>query len=137
MVAVLLLTACAGSGGKPSEPGWVTKAAYSPKIDPTKFVAVIDTPYFPLKPGTEFHYKGQADRNPPTDDMTVTSDAKVILGVTCVVVSDIVSEEGKPIEKTDDWYAQDVDGNVWYMGEDAFDLENGKFVKASDSWESG
>jgi hypothetical protein len=41
------------------------------------------------------------------------------------------------VERTFDWYAQDEDGNVWYMGEDSFELKGGRFVKASDSWESG
>src|SRR4051794_36507719 len=113
IVAVVLLAACGGSSSKPSEPSWVTKAAYAPKIDPAHFVAGVDNPYFPLKPGTTFHYKGQADGTPQTDDMKVTPQTTVIMGVTCVVVSDVVSEGGTPIEKTNDWYAQDVDGNVW------------------------
>jgi hypothetical protein len=41
------------------------------------------------------------------------------------------------VERTFDWYAQDKDGNVWYMGEDSFELKGGRFVKASDSWKSG
>jgi hypothetical protein len=52
-------------------------------------------------------------------------------------VRDTVSEHGRPIERTDDWYAQDKQGNVWYMGEDSFERRNGRFVKASDSWRSG
>jgi hypothetical protein len=52
-------------------------------------------------------------------------------------VRDTVSVRGHPVERTFDWYAQDKQGNVWYMGEDAFELKNGHFVKASDSWESG
>jgi hypothetical protein len=36
-----------------------------------------------------------------------------------------------------DWYAQDTEGNVWYMGEDTRELQHGKFVKADDSWEAG
>ena len=35
----------------------------------------------------------------------------------CVVVSDRVEEDDVPIEETDDWYAQDLDGNGWYCGE--------------------
>src|SRR5207244_4411032 len=60
-----------------------------------------------------------------------------ILGVTCTVVRDTVSEHGKPVERTLDWYAQDRQGNVWYMGEDAFEKQHGHFAKASDSWQSG
>ena len=43
----------------------------------------------------------------------------------------------KPIERTCDWYAQDKEGNVWYMGEDSLEKKHGRFVRASDSWESG
>src|SRR5436190_2379256 len=112
---------------------------YSPKIDPSNFVSTIDNRYFPLIPGTGFHYTGVAENGkaPRKDDMIVTHQTKQILGVTCTVVADTVSAHGKPIEKTDDWYAQDKAGNVWYMGEDSFELKHGKFAKAPDSWEGG
>jgi len=112
---------------------------YSPKIDPSNFVATIDNRYFPLKPGTGFHYEGVAEngKTPQTDDMYVTHQTKQILGVTSTVVRDIVSSHGRPIERTFDWYAQDKGGNVWYMGEDTRELDHGRFVKQSDSWEGG
>jgi hypothetical protein len=112
---------------------------YSPTIDPANFVATIDNRYFPLLPGTGFHYRGVAEngKTPQTDDMVVTHKTKKILGVTCTVVRDTVSSRGKPIEHTFDWYAQDREGNVWYMGEDTRELEHGKFVKADDSWQGG
>ncbi len=110
---------------------------YSPSIDPANFVATIDNPYWPLKPGTAFHYEGVRGTTPQKDDEVVTHQTKQILGVTCIVVRDTVSEHGAPIERTFDWYAQDRQGNVWYMGEDSFELRHGRFVKASDSWESG
>jgi hypothetical protein len=112
---------------------------YSPKIDPSNFGTTIDNPYFPLKPGTTFLYKGVAEngKTPQTDEMFVTHQTKVILGVTSVVVRDTVSSHGKPIERTFDWYAQDKYGNVWYMGEDTREVRNGHFVKMGDSWEAG
>jgi hypothetical protein len=113
--------------------------AYAPKIDPSNFVSTIDNRYFPLIPGTGFHYKGVAENGttPQTDDMVVTSKTKSILGVPCTVVRDTVSSRGEPIEHTFDWYAQDKAGNVWYMGEDTRELRHGTFVKADDSWEGG
>jgi hypothetical protein len=113
--------------------------AYSPRIDPANFVATIDNPYFSLKPGTAFHYRGVAEdgKTPQTDDMVVTHRTKTILGVRCTVVRDVVSSRGTPVEKTFDWYAQDKNGNVWYMGEDTRELHHGKFVKATDSWQAG
>lgn len=102
-------------------------------------MTAIDNRYFPLKPGTTFLYKGVAENGttPQTDEMVVTNQTKVILGVTSVVVRDTVSSRGKPIERTFDWYAQDKFGNVWYMGEDSREVENGRFVRTSDSWEAG
>jgi hypothetical protein len=110
---------------------------YLPKIDAADFVAAVDNRYFPLKPGTAYHFKGVRGRTAQTDDAVVTHQTKQILGVRCTVVRDTVSEHGKPVERTFDWYAQDKQGNVWYMGEDAFELQHGRFAKASDSWKSG
>jgi hypothetical protein len=118
-------------------PGWTLHGKYSPMIDPGNFVRGIDNRYFPLKPGTGFHYRGFRGTAAQTDDMIVTHEVKHILGVKCTVVRDTVSEGGKPIERTFDWYAQDKQGNVWYMGEDALELKNGRFVRAPDSWEAG
>jgi hypothetical protein len=123
---------------KPAEPSWALHGAYAPTIDATKFVDVIDNRFFPLIPGTAFHFKGTADGVAQTDDMVVTRQVKVVQGVHCTVVEDTVSEHGREIERTADWYAQDADGNVWYMGEDSFERDDrGKFVRADDSWESG
>jgi hypothetical protein len=112
---------------------------YAPKIDPKDFVARVDNRYFPLIPGTRFHYEGVAEdgRTPQTDVMTVTHRTKRILGIRCTVVRDTVSSRGRAIERTFDWYAQDKHGNVWYMGEDARELKNGTFVRAADSWQAG
>jgi hypothetical protein len=106
-------------------------------IDPANFVAEITNPYFPLKPGTEFIYEGTSEDSKLRDEVTVTSDTKEILGVTCVVVHDVVFEDGEMVEATDDWYAQDKDGNVWYLGEDSKTYENGEVKSTEGSWEAG
>jgi hypothetical protein len=113
--------------------------AYSPSIQPADFVAGVDNPYLPFKLGTGLHYRGVAENGttPQTDDEVVTNQTKTILGVKCTVVRDSVFERGNPVERTFDWYAQDKYGNVWYFGEDARDYENGRFVKAPDSWQAG
>ena len=138
-LALLALPAAvsAHASSKPQPPRWVVHGSYSPKIDAANFVPTIDNRWFPLEPGTAFHYKGYADKTPQIDDMVVTHKTKKILGVTCTVVRDTVSEHGKPVERTFDWYAQDKQGNVWYMGENALELKNGRLVRASDSWQAG
>src|SRR5919197_5094892 len=110
---------------------------YHPRIDPANFVARIDNRYLPYKPGTSFHFEGVRGATPQTDDEVVLHRTKRILGITCTVVRDTVSEHGRAVERTDDWFAQDRQGNVWYMGEDSFERHHGRFVKADDSWKSG
>ncbi|MGA1826502.1 MAG: hypothetical protein ACMUIP_17755 [bacterium] len=41
--------------------------------------------------------------------------------MSCVVVCDLAEEDGIVIEDTEDWYAQDIQGNVWYFGEISLD----------------
>ncbi len=111
---------------------------YAPRIDPSNFVSTVDNPYWPLKPGTTFHYEGVRGTTPQTDNETVTHQTKNIVGIPSTVVRDVVSEHGKPVERTLDYYAQDKQGNVWYMGEDSFETnQQGKMARASDSWLAG
>ena len=137
LFAVLIGGVGSSAAAPTAAPGWVLRGSYSPTIDPANFVGTVDNRYFPLKPGTAFHYEGVRGSTPQTDDMVVTAQTKRVLGVRCTVVRDTVSEHGKPIERTFDWYAQDRQGNVWYMGEEALELQNGRFVRASDSWQGG
>jgi hypothetical protein len=144
---VLGATGCGSGGGTSGGPTTATSPSaaglapihgkYAPKIDPANFVAVVDNPYFPLKPETAFHFEGVLGKTPQVDDAVVTARKVEILGVKCTAVRDTVSEHGRPIERTFDFYAQDKQGNVWYMGEDSFELKNGTFAKASDSWRGG
>jgi hypothetical protein len=139
--AVVLAVVASGCGSSDSSKSASDLAPisgkYAPAINPSNFVKVVDNPYWPLKPGTAFHYVGTRGKTPQTDDAVVTHQTKTILGITCTVVRDTVSEHGRPVERTFDYYAQDKDGNVWYLGEDSFELQNGHFAKASDSWLSG
>jgi hypothetical protein len=137
VVGAALAAVASSHGAAISPPRWALHGPYSPTIDPASFVAGVDKRYFPLRPGTIFHYRGYSGDTAQMDDMLVTHRTKQQLGITCTVVRDTVSEHGKPVERTFDWYAQDKQGNVWYMGEDSLELKNGRFVRASDSWQSG
>src|SRR5262245_12500657 len=74
--------------------------SYSPVLDPSHFVAVIDNPYFPLPVGRTFVYTGIKDGQTQTDTVTVTDQKKVILGITATVVSDVATHDGALLEKT-------------------------------------
>jgi hypothetical protein len=124
---VALLPACGEEDDCRPDP------AYDPVIDPARFVAVVDNPLFPLTPGTLTTFAGGDE----TIEVRVTHDTRLILGVTCTVVRDTVTEGGTLIEDTYDWFAQDAEGNVWYMGEDTVEYEAGQPVSTAGSWEAG
>jgi hypothetical protein len=115
------------------------EAPYDPVIDPSRFLSPAATaadpnPYFPLVPGTKWVYEGPGE----TITVTITDDTREILGVTAIVVRDIVAdEEGTVVEDTLDWYAQDVDGNVWYLGEISQSFEDGELSDIEGTWKSG
>ncbi len=109
-------------------------------LNPADFTTRIDNPYWPLKPGSRWVY-----REVHTEDLTVekvvvtvtNKTKKIANGVTARVVRDVVSEKGVPTEVTDDWYAQDSAGNIWYMGEATTEYVNGKPKTTAGSFEAG
>ncbi len=116
------------------------EAPYDPQIDPAMFVdpadigrSVAPNPYFPLVRGRTWVLKGGTE----TITDTVTDEIKVILGVSCATILDVVEDDGEVIEVTSDWYAQDIYGNVWYFGEISQEFEDGELVSIDGSWKSG
>jgi hypothetical protein len=128
---LVLMTACTSNSSSSSSQK--EHKAYTPHIDPAHFTTKIDNEYFPMKPGTTFLYEGKGER----DEMSVTHQTKKVMGVECIVVDDRAWEDGKLIEKTYDWFAQDKEGTVWYFGEDTREYENGKVTSTKGSWEAG
>src|SRR5687767_7293327 len=92
-----------------------------------------------MEPGTRWTYREIDEEGKElVVVVTVSSETKKLAnGVTARVVRDTVTEDGELIEDTIDWYAQDADGNVWYMGEDTAEFEDGKVKTREGSWEAG
>jgi hypothetical protein len=108
------------------------------ELDPADFVPQIDNPYWPMAPGSRWVYREtDGEGGEQRVEVAVTDLAKSILGIKATVVHDVVSEDGQLVEDTFDWYAQDKWGNVWYMGEDTKEYEEGKVVSTEGSWEAG
>jgi hypothetical protein len=105
---------------------------------PVELRSKVDNPYYPLKPGTTLVYRGVRDGQTQVDRVRVTKRTKKILGVACVVVRDVARHDGQLLEQTWDWFAQDVDGNVWYFGEDTTAYDSQGHVESTEgSWEAG
>jgi hypothetical protein len=108
-------------------------------LDPADFTTNIDNPFWPMRPGSRWVYR-ETDPEGTRQRVVVTvtnRTKKIANGITARVVRDVVTEGGKPVEVTDDWYAQDRAGNVWYLGEATTEYENGKPTTTAGSFEAG
>jgi hypothetical protein len=110
----------------PASPRSACGTTYAPVLDRANFVRVIDNRYFPLPVGRRLVYRGIKDGQTQIDRVTVTARKKVILGITATVVKDVATHGTTVLEKTFDYYAQDKQGNVWYLGEDTTAFEDGQ-----------
>lgn len=105
---------------------------------PDSFVSRVDNPWFPLVPGTVSVYRGAKDGKAARDVFTVGRETKVIEGVRATVIDDRLYLRGRLAERTTDWYAQDEEGNVWYLGEKTATLDAAGKVESTDgSWQAG
>jgi hypothetical protein len=105
---------------------------------PAHFVRHVDNPWFPLRPGETLIYDGELDGKAARDVFAVTRQTRRIRGVLCTAVRDHVFIQGKLVERTIDWYAQDDRGNVWYFGEQTATLDaQGKVTSREGSWLAG
>ncbi len=110
---------------------------YDPEIDPSNFTDEIDNPYFPLEPGTTFVYEGEDGDTTINVEISVTNQTKEVMGVNTTVVRETEWEDGELVEDTYDWFAQDMEGNVWYFGEETQEYEDGEAISTAGSWEAG
>ena len=133
-----------GGGGGSTEAGAGAKPAidvgdgghYKPAINPADFTTTIDNPYMPFAPGSVWEYVGKADGTTEHNRVEVTDKHRTVMGIPVVVVRDTVRVKGEITEDTYDWYAQDKEGNVWYLGEDTKEYDGDK-VSTKGSWEAG
>ena len=122
-----------------SDPSALPTGGLQVELDPADFRSTSDHPYFPIEPGQRWTYREvDADGTVVQVVVTVSSETKLLAnGVEAAIVRDTVTEDGIPIEDTKDWFAQDSDGNVWYLGEDTAEFEDGKLSSREGSFEAG
>ena len=141
---LLPLTACGesaptSSSGTPSSPAALPQGNEAVELDPSEFTPTSDHPYFPLEPGRQWTFREVDESGSErTVVVTVSTETRTIAnGVEAGVVRDTVTEDGMLVEDTLDWYAQDADGNVWYLGEDTAEFEDGELTTRAGSFEAG
>jgi hypothetical protein len=144
LIPILLLAAVGAACGEDSKSSKETPASTLPQgseqveLDPADFTTTIDNPYWPMAPGSRWVYREiDVEGGRKRVEVTVTKETKTIMGIEARVVHDVVTEDGDVVEDTFDWYAQDADGNLWYLGEDTKEYENGKVKSTEGSWQAG
>lgn len=138
-IAVPLALLAAGAGTSAEANRGLPEGSEPVTLDPAEFTANVTNPYFPLRPGSRWVYR-ETDKEGARQKVvvTATSETKLIAnGVTARVVRDVVTEDGKFVEVTDDWYAQHAVGTVWYLGEATTEYVNGKPTTTAGSFEAG
>ncbi|HXF98359.1 MAG TPA: hypothetical protein VNJ46_07075 [Gaiellaceae bacterium] len=135
---VLTVTALVGAGCARGDGEAFPWGSEHVTLDPRELGPQIDNPYWPMRPGARWTYREvDADGSVRRVVVTVTGRTRTILGVEARVVHDVVSEAGELVEDTYDWYAQDEEGNIWYLGEDTKEFQGGRVVSTAGSWEAG
>jgi hypothetical protein len=135
-IAALALAACGGES-KSSSSSSLPQGTKPVKLDPADFTTNIDNLYWPMRPGSHWVYREVENGEAQRVDVTVTNRTRPLGGIEARIVHDRVSQSGETLEDTYDWYAQDSAGNLWYLGEDTAEYENGKLKTKEGSWAYG
>jgi hypothetical protein len=140
LIVVLFLIVSLSACGSKSTP---EDTAEFKHFDPGNFdnPTDINNAWMPMQPGTKWVYEGTAvdeegNKFDRRIEFTATDLTKEIAGVRTVVAWIVDYNNDEVIEKEIAFYAQDNEGNVWYLGEHPEEYEDGKFIDAP-TWIAG
>jgi len=126
-MVLILVSACTAT----------TNEVYDPQINPSDFITGVNNEYFTLIPGKTLIYEAKTDEGTERVEVTTLNDTRMVMGIECMIVWDRVFLNDELVEDTMDWFTQDMDGNVWYFGEDSKEIRDGEVISHAGSWESG
>src|SRR5689334_23052951 len=112
VLSALALTGCGADSERIETSGVDELEIPTPSADPDDFVGYVDNPYFPLPDDGEWVYD---NRGGGTTTVTVEPSNLVVGGLRVTWVQ-TVTEGDIETSTTVDYYAQDEDGNVWWVG---------------------
>jgi hypothetical protein len=139
LAVVAAALAATSASGAPATASRLPHGGEPVNLDPADFTTKIDNKFWPMRPGSRWVYRDTDSEGAKARDVvTVTHRTKLIAnGITARVVHDVVREDGELAEVTDDYYAQDRAGNIWYLGEATTTYANGKPKSTEGSFEAG
>lgn len=135
---LVMISSCGGRDASVTAPD-LPQGSEPVDLDPADFTTVIDNRFWPMEPGTRWTYREVSDDGAEVEVVVIatTLSREIANGITARVMRDTVTGDGVIIEDTFDWYAQDGAGNVWYLGEETAEFEDGEIVSRSGSFEAG
>ena len=113
------------------------KNDYEPVVGPSDLSPDVTNPWLPMPVGATWTTDAMTDEGLEHTVVTVQAETRPTFGTEALVVRDTVSLDGVLIEDTNDWFAQDGDGNVWYLGEETAEYVDGVRGSTAGSWEAG
>jgi hypothetical protein len=137
-MSALLLASCRGDSkterGQKGEDLGVEAARLSP---------VVDNPFIAFSTVRRAIFEGE-EIDPETGDpiqvrveSVVRATTTEIAGIEVTIVDVSDFEDGELVEKTQDFYAQHESGDVYYVGEEVDDIEDGEVVGHEGQWQAG
>lgn len=99
---------------------------------------LLNNKYISYQIGRKYVFEGETSDGLERNEIQRIDAIKVVIGINVAVIRDIVWVDGILEEDTRDWFAQDDDGNVWYMGEDVDNYNPDGSIRDHDgAWEAG
>jgi len=133
------LAACGSEPDQSSTTTALPQGSEAVELDPADFTTSIDNPFWPMAPGDRWAYRESNPGEPVQRVVVEVTDRTRTMpnGVEARIVTDVVAARGEPVEVTHDFYAQDQDGNVWYLGERTAEYRHGEVATRAGSFEAG
>ena len=126
LLAVTVLVTCDDSIGPPPAPPL-----------PTSLQSTVNNPFFPLPLGRTKIFHRQTPGGLEVDSVTVFFLQKTVNGFATTEVHDRRYVAGSLTEDTFEWFAQDGDRNVWYLGKETTQYHQGVPVSTAGTWQWG
>jgi hypothetical protein len=126
-----------GFGGASTSAPFAAPVTVPPSGPGARYRAWVDHPLFPLKKVRTMIYEGREGDDRIRVESRVRGKRARIAGVLATAVDVEDRENGKLVERSTDYYAQDHDGNVWYLGERVDEITDGKVTGHDGQWIAG
>jgi len=139
LAALLAASACGDDSSSPSNPAaFDPEVPYEPAVTTGAISVDVTNDLLPMPVGATWTYQAVSGDGTERIEVSVESGTTDLAsGATARVVRDTAYFEDEKIEDTADWFGQDEAGNVWYLGEDTAEYENGEVTSTEGSWEWG